>query len=107
MYIEFFNGFLYMSYVKYNLIFFLEQVNVYIFVQINDGKWQEIYIDQFNDIEINEKGIIIFKLISFECGNDICEKRVEYFYMVNIQLITELFFGNIGDKLFKFFFIKS
>lgn len=107
MHIELFNGSLYMSYVKYNPIFSLEQVNVQIPVQINDGKWQEIHIDQFNDTEVNEKGIIILKLISPECGNDICEKRVEYLHMANTQPTTELFFGNIGDKLPKLSFTKS
>lgn len=107
MHIELFNGSLYMSYVKYNLIFSFEQVNVQIPVQINDGEWQEIHIHQFNDTEINEKGIIILKLISPKCGNDICEKRVEYLHMANTQPTTELFFGNIGDKLPKLSFTKS
>lgn len=106
MHIELFNGSLYMSYMKYNLVPTIEQVDLHIPVQINDGEWQEVHVHQFNDTEINERGIIILKLISPKCGN-VCERRAEYLHMANTQPRVELYFGNTGSTLTKLSFTKS
>lgn len=107
MHLELFNGFLYMSYVKYNPTHTIEQVGLNMSLQINDGEWQEVHVHQFNDTDTNKKGIIILKLINPKCVNGVCERRVEYLHMANTKPTLELYFGNIGSTLTKLSFTKS
>ena len=95
--IEIFKGSLYMGYIPYQKNFSITNTYQHIPIRVNDGQWHEIYLHQFNETDIAEKGEILLRVMSPQCPNNVCERRLEYLQLQITNPKNELYFGNTGS----------
>lgn len=95
--IEIFKGSLYMGYIPYRQNFSITNTYQHIPIRVNDGQWHEIYLHQFNETDIAEKGEILLRVMSPQCPNNVCERRLEYLQLQITNPKNELYFGNTGS----------